>query len=418
MLLHVFDNSGQYLGRLNSFISVAWTEEYIGKGRLAMYCYDNDDTAKLLRHGYILYRADRGTAMEIVRIDRDDQSRQIYVGGYTTLNLLSRRVITEAYEANVGETSIYGMVAANLRGLPVTNAAAKGYTEELGETVAYENARLYESVQEVCEGTGLGVRMLYDPDTGANTLEVYKGADHTVDSDEPYIASAEFGNLLALKTSEDNDYYKNTLVVTGTLIGGQTVWVRVYADGVCNQEAEQRETIWESGLTQREAVTEAIKGSNWSKSDSGGYWASKYGGHRNPGDEWQEDEGTSKARAARAASSEPTAEQAAKYSGGYKAIEPEETGEEFADRLAKAGVDKLKEYTKVQNFDAQITAEDFNTLYALGDVITCKSSRYGLQFDARVSSFTEKEEYGKTTLSVVLGTPDENAIKGGILLYG
>lgn len=43
---------------------------------------------------------------------------------------------------------------------------------------------------------------------------------------------------------------------------------------------------------------------------------------------------------------------------------------------------------------------------------------HGMQFDARVSSFTEREEFGKTTLSVVLGSPDQNAIKGGILLYG
>ena len=63
MLLHVFSDTGQYLGRINSFISVSWTEEYIGKGKLAMYCYDTDETAKLLRHGYLLYRADRGTAM-------------------------------------------------------------------------------------------------------------------------------------------------------------------------------------------------------------------------------------------------------------------------------------------------------------------------------------------------------------------
>lgn len=225
MLLHVFSDTGQYLGRINSFISVSWTEEYIGKGKLAMYCYDTDETAKLLRHGYLLYRADRGTAMEIVRIDRDDQTRQIFIGGYTTLNLLSRRVITEPYDANVGETSIYGMLSANLRGLPIVNASAKGYTDALGETVQYSNSLLYESIINVCQGTGLGVRMLFNPDTNKNKLEVYKGADHTVDSASPYIASAEFGNLLALKTSENNDYYRNTLVVTGTLTGGQTVWL-------------------------------------------------------------------------------------------------------------------------------------------------------------------------------------------------
>ena len=414
MLLHVFSDTGQYLGRINSFISVSWTEEYIGKGKLAMYCYDTDETAKLLRHGYMLYRADRGTAMEIVRIDRDDQTRQIYVGGYTTLNLLSRRVITEAYDANVGETSIYGLLSANLRGLPVVNATAKGYTESLGETVTYENARLYESVKEICQGTGLGIRMLYNPDTGKNTFEVYKGADHTIDSASPYIASAEFGNLLSLKTSEDDDYYRNTLVVTGTLIGGQTVWVRVYADGVCGNEAAQRETLWESGLTQREAVTEEIKGNNWSKRDNGDQWWLDYGG-TTPTTE--ETEGTD-TQSTSLQSDTSSDNEYSNYSGGIKTIEPEETGAEFADRLAKAGVDKLKEYAKVQNFDAQIEPGDFDTLYSLGDIITCKSSRYGMQFDARVSSFTEREEFGKVTLSVVLGSPDQNAIQGGILLYG
>lgn len=414
MLLHVFSDTGQYLGRINSFISVSWTEEYIGKGKLAMYCYDTDETAKLLRHGYMLYRADRGTAMEIVRIDRDDQTRQIYIGGYTTLNLLSRRIVTEAYDANVGETSIYGLLSANLRGLPVVNATTKGYTEAMGETVTYENARLYESVKEICQGTGLGIRMLYNPDTGKNTFEVYKGVDHTIDSASPYIASAEFGNLLSLKTSEDDDYYRNTLVVTGTLIGGQTVWVRVYADGVCGNEAAQRETLWESGLTQREAVTEEIKGNNWSKRDNGDQWWLDYGGSTPTTEETEETDTQSTSLQSDASS----VNEYSNYSGGIKTIEPEETGAEFADRLAKAGVDKLKEYAKVQNFDAQIEPSDFDTLYSLGDIITCKSSRYGMQFDARVSSFTEREEFGKVTLSVVLGSPDQNAIQGGILLYG
>lgn len=388
MILHVISDTGEYLGRLNSFISLTWKEEYQGKGRLAMYCYDNDDTAKLLRQGYILYRADRRTAMEIVRIDRNDQTRQIYVGGYSTLNLLNRRVMTEEYEANVGESSVYGMVAANLRDLPVLNAAEKGYTEALGETVTYKNKRLYDAIMDVCEGTGLGARMTYDPDTKKHTLEVYKGTDHTADSAQPYIASAEFGNLQSLSTSEDDDYYRNTCVVTGTLTGGQTVWVRVYAyEGLEDHPELQREAILDSGLVQREAVTEQIVDTTWSDN-----WWSSYANQ--------------------------SGSNAGSYSGGYKTIQAAETGAEFAERLCQAGMDKLKEYTQTKSFDAQIDASDYGTLYALGDLITCKSTRYGMEFDARVSSVTEKEEAGNHTISVVLGEPDTDAITGGILLNG
>ncbi len=388
MILHVISDAGEYLGRLNSFISLTWKEEYQGKGRLAMYCYDNDETAKLLRQGYFLYRTDRHTAMEIVRIDRNDQTRQIYVGGYTTLNILNRRVMTEAYEANIGESSVYGMVAANLRALPVLNAAEKGYTDALGEAVTYQNKRLYDAIIDVCEGTGLGARMTYDPDTNKHTLEVYKGTDHTADSETPYIASAEFGNLQSLSTSEDDDYYRNTCVVTGTLAGGQTVWVRVYAYAGLEDHPElQREAVLDSGLIQRGAVTEQIVDTSWSDN-----WWSSYANQN----------GTS----------------AGSYSGGYRTIQAAETGAEFAERLCQVGMDKLKEYTQTKSFDAQIDASDYGTLYTLGDIITCKSTRYGMEFDARVSSVTEKEEAGNHTISVVLGEPDTDAITGGILLNG
>ena len=169
-------------------------------------------------------------------------------------------------------------------------------------------------------------------------------------------------------------------------------------------------------MTQREAVTEKIKGNNWSKRDNGDKWWLDYGGTTPTTTAPDTGKVATKSISIQADTSNDDVY--ANYSGGYKTIEPEETGAEFADRLAKAGVDKLKEYAKVQNFDAQISPSDFGSLYALGDIITCKSSRYGMQFDARVSSFTEREEFGKTTLSVVLGSPDQNAIKGGILLYG
>lgn len=338
-------------------------------GAFGLYAYDTDDTAQMLRYGNLLYRADRGTCMQIVRIDRDTAKRQIYAGGYTTLYMLSRRVVTSEITVGNAEAGLYQLVSGNLRSLPVLNAASKSLADAL-ESVVYGGERLHSAVQDVCRRTGLGARMRYTPGAATpHTFEVYKGADLTYDGANPYVVSAEFGNLVSMTTTEDGDYYKNCIIAKGKLTGGQEVSVRVLANA-STPAADQIEEVYDTGLVQRAAVTATQAATNW----------------------WENDT--------------------------QVVVKQAETKAAFKKRLEDAARGKLAEYTMTRNYNAKIDPADFGTLYNLGDVITCKSTRYGLLFDARVSAFTEAEDFGKRSLSVVLGTPEIDYIKGGIIKNG
>ena len=94
MILHVFDENFIYKGRVENWISMSWTEEYRGEGKFSLVTYDTDKYAELLRQGCYFYRTDRPTAMMAIKVERDTEKNTITVGGYSTLHLLTWRVIT------------------------------------------------------------------------------------------------------------------------------------------------------------------------------------------------------------------------------------------------------------------------------------------------------------------------------------
>jgi hypothetical protein len=91
--------------------------------------------------------------------------------------------------------------------------------------------------------------------------------------------------------------------------------------------------------------------------------------------------------------------------------EPDETidDDSFTQKLIAFGKDELNKRLKLQTFTAEVDPKDWRVKYNLGDLVTCKSRRYGLQFDARITHFKEVTENNKTTVTITLGDP-ENTI--------
>ena len=51
MILHVFDTSFTYRGRVENWIDMTWTEEFRGEGKFTLVTHDTDKYAEILRHG-------------------------------------------------------------------------------------------------------------------------------------------------------------------------------------------------------------------------------------------------------------------------------------------------------------------------------------------------------------------------------
>ncbi len=215
MILHVFDDTFTYRGRVENWISMTWTEEYKGEGKFTLVTYDTDKYAELLRHGWYFYRTDRPAAMMAVKVERNTDKNTITVCGYSALHLLSRRIVDLTYSCTNVESGIYSMIGGDLRGLTqIACAEPKGLTAECDFEI--EGKVMLDAVLALLEESEYGIRANFDYENKRHVIEVYEGVDRSYNSENGgTVFSQEFGNLKSLVVTEDDDLYKNVAYVTG-----------------------------------------------------------------------------------------------------------------------------------------------------------------------------------------------------------
>ena len=96
----------------------------------------------------------------------------------------------------------------------------------------------------------------------------------------------------------------------------------------------------------------------------------------------------------------------------------DQTDEQYTAYLTSEGVKELQKHYEVCTFKAQISSGAWGKDYNLGDRVTCKSSRYGLRFDTRITAFSESIESGVESISLTLGEPTITYLQGAILKNG
>lgn len=348
MILHVFDDTFTYRGRVENWISMSWTEEFKGEGRFSLITYDTDKYAELLRQGYYFYRNDRPTAMMAVKVERNTEKNTITVGGYSALHLLSRRIIDLKYEGLNVEESIYGLINGDLRGLPgVVTADSKGLTEEYECEI--EGVVMLDGVLEVLNESSYGIRANFDYANKQNVIEVYDGEDRRYSSENGgTVFSQEFGNLKSLIVTEDDDLFKNVAYVTGCANNdSSTVYYQYISPEVVGDTSKWRELL--------------VDGEN-------------------------QEEG--------------------------------ETNEAWRKRQKQIGIKALQEHKNAVTFEVELAIDVFGKKYELGDKVTCKSKRYGLQFDTQITEYQYEYKQGVETVKITLGNKPTDYVKGAIIKHG
>lgn len=332
MELHVFDPSFRYRGRVQNWINMTWTEEYRGEGKFTLTTYDTDQYAELLRQGYFFFRTDRPVAMMAVKVERNTDDNTITVCGYTTLHLLTRRIIDLPHEFVNIESGIYTMIKKDLRGLPgVVTAPVKGLTAEFKCNI--EGVVLLDGVFEMLNESSYGIRANFDYANKRHVIEVYDGVDRTYDSQHGgTVFSQEFGNLKSLTVEQDDDLYKNVAYVTGSSDNDPATVYYQYVSPYAGEQANWREML--------------VSGEN---QESG------------------------------------------------------ESIEEWQDRQEQIAKKALQGYKSALAFEVELGSGVFGEKYDLGDKVTCKSKRYGLQFDTQIMEYQYSYKQGVEKVKVVLG---------------
>ena len=347
MILHVFDDTFTYRGRVENWINMTWTEEYKGEGKFTLVTYDTDQYAELLRHGYFFYRTDRPAAMMAVKVERDTSKNTITVCGYSALHFLTRRIIDNPHDYLNVEEGIYDMINTDLRGLTqIACAEPKGLTAEYECTI--EGVIMLDGVFSMLQESEYGIRANFDHVNKRHVIEVYEGVDRTFDSEHGgTVFSQEFGNLSGLVVTEDDDLYKNVAYVTGSSDNDPATVYYQYVSPEAGEKENWREML--------------VSGEN---QESG------------------------------------------------------ESIEEWQARQKQLAIEALQERKNALSFEVELGMGVFGEKYDLGDKVTCKSKRYGLQFDTRIMEYNYSNKKGVESVKLTLGEKPIDYVKGAIIKHG
>lgn len=96
----------------------------------------------------------------------------------------------------------------------------------------------------------------------------------------------------------------------------------------------------------------------------------------------------------------------------------EETNPDWQKRQKQIGIKALQEHKNALCFECELSANEFGHRCDLGDKVTCKSQRYGLRFDARITEYQYENRQGAETIKVVIGDKPLNYVKGEIVKNG
>lgn len=96
----------------------------------------------------------------------------------------------------------------------------------------------------------------------------------------------------------------------------------------------------------------------------------------------------------------------------------EETTADWQARQKQTGIKALQEHKNALCFECELSAEEFGNRCELGDKVTCRSQRYGLRFDARVTEYQYENRQGVETVKITIGDRPLNYVKGEIIKHG
>lgn len=370
MELRVFDTAVEPLGAIDELASLIWRVKYFDVGTFSLLAPITENNSKLLVEGNLIVKHDgkqditdeaggiwrRAAQITYKHITKDENGlEQIEAQGYMLSWWLNKRCISPQIAAtDTNQNLINTMVKKNCG----SAAGAKrqfprfimlGQETIEGSKVEYANevyAGLGKEVKTRAQAGKLGYDILINERAKQYGFYLYKGKDLTADNsagNTPCIFSRDFDNV-------NEQEYTASIENCGNFI---------YVQGAADESGSQPVTTVDAegaaGLELVEVFCDATD------------IARKY------------------------------------QSGETEVTIPLNT---YLEMLKTRGAAELESYGKTINFVSTINTnsnlrfkEDFN----LGDRITCKEKKWGIQIDARITEITETYQKGAEEIEATFG---------------
>lgn len=370
MELRVFDKRVEPLGAIDELASLIWTTKYFDVGTFSLLAPITDNNSKLLTEGNIIAKHDgrqeiktadggiwrRAAQITYVHITKDENGlEQLEAQGFMLSKWLSKRCIVPQIVATATNQSIINtMVTKNCGSGAGTKRCFPQFIMLPQETVAgsaveYANevyADLGQEVKARAQAGKLGYDILINERAKQYGFYLYKGKDLTAKNsggNTPCIFSRDFDNVNEQEYTASIENCKNFIYVQGA------------ADDNGSQPVTTMDGEGATGLELEEVFCDATD------------IARKY------------------------------------QSGETEVTIPTAT---YLQMLKTRGATELESYGKNINFVSTINTNSnlkFKRDFDLGDRITCKEDKWGIQIDARITEVTETYQKGEETIEATFG---------------
>lgn len=370
MELRVFDETIEPLGLIDEMASLLWHTKYFDVGTFNLLAPITDNNKRLLIEGNIIVKHDgkrevtdenggiwrRAAQITYVHITKDENGlEQIEAQGYMLSQWLNKRCISPQIVATATNQSIINTMVKNNCG---SGASTKrrfprfimlAQENIAGSAVEYANevyAKLGLEVKARAQAGKLGYDILINERSRQYGFYLYKGKDLTAKNSEgntPCIFSRDFDNV-------NEQEYTASIENCGNFI-----YIQGAADESGNQPVTTVDGAGAAGLDLVEVFCDAT-------------------------------------------------DIARKYQSGETEITiPLNT---YLQMLKTRAAAELENYGKIINFVSTINTNSnlkFKQDFDLGDRITCKETKWGIQIDARITEVTETYQKGAEEIEATFG---------------
>ena len=370
MELRVFDTTIEPLGAIDELDSLLWHIKYFDVGTFSLLAPITDNNSKLLVEGNIIVKHDgkkevtdaaggtwrRAAQITYKHITKDENGlEQIEAQGFMLSRWLNKRCIYPQIVATATNQSLINTMVINNCGSRAT--AKRRFPQFIileqetieGSQVEYANevcAKLSQEVKARAQAGKLGYDILINEREKKYGFYLYKGKDLTAKNSEgntPCIFSRGFDNV-------NEQEYTASIENCGNFI-----YVQGAADDSSSQPLVTVDNAEATGLELEEVFCDAT-------------------------------------------------DIARKYQSGETEITiPLET---YLLMLKTRGAAELESYGKTINFISTINTNSnlkFKSDFDLGDRITCKETKWGIQLDARITEVTETYQKGAEEIEATFG---------------
>ena len=354
-VLYVYSGA-ERLGVLQNEKSIQWVENYRNSGEAKIVCAATAENVALLSLGNRIYNPDTRTIADIVATDVVEWAgeAELTVRAQTSAADLDLRPIMGTEVISNVEAGMRRIYTNNRRDLPIVLGAEKGFTETISKEITWDT--VLEAYQVLSEASGLGFRVVFDPATQTETMDIYKGTDRTSGEHYNGYFSTELGNMLNFSLGQNKKNYRNVAIVAGEGEGADRV---VAITSIGNPQGKDRREMYVNAASTRKEYQILTP-------------TGQVDEHGNP---------------------------------TYTSTSGTYTDAEYEAVLEQIGISELLKNIITITVSSEVTQNplEFGKDYFLGDILPLKSALYNMNISARVLSATFIREETGDKMTVTLG---------------